>query len=46
MEKDKKSHTNESWNYLEAIKGEYPAGKFWFPGCPEDIPLQSPQNVP
>ena len=24
----------------------YPAGKYWSPGRPEDVPLQRPQNVP
>ena len=23
-----------------------PAGKYWFPGHPEDVPLQRPQDVP
>ena len=21
------------------LKGLYPAGKYWSPGCPEDVPL-------
>ena len=25
---------------------EVPAGKNWSPGCPEDVPLQCPQDVP
>ena len=23
-----------------------PTGKYWSPGCPEDVPLQHPQDVP
>ena len=23
-----------------------PAGKYWYPGRPEDVPLQRPQDVP
>ena len=24
----------------------FPAGKYWFPGRPEDVPHQGPQDVP
>ena len=26
--------------------GQEPASKYWFPGPPEDVPLQRPQDVP
>ena len=31
--------------YLIQIKNN-PAGKYWFPGRPEDVPLQRPQMSP
>ena len=26
--------------------GKYPAGKYWSPGCLEDVPCQCTQDVP
>ena len=33
----------DSSDFLDAIN---PAGKYWSPGRPEDVPLQRPQDVP
>ena len=30
----------------KVLRGNHPAGKYWSPGRPEDVPLQRPQNVP
>ena len=31
---------------VKIIRGINPAGKCWSPRCPEDVPVQRPQNVP
>ena len=36
-------------NIVETTSGKppsSPAGKYWSPGRPEDVPLQRPQDVP
>ena len=32
-------------NFTKRTKND-PAGKYWSPGRPEDVPLQRPQDVP
>ena len=31
---------------IYSAEGQEPASKYWFPGRPEDVPLQRPQDVP
>ena len=36
----------ELWTMIRDLIKSNPAGKYWSPGRPEDVPLQRPEDVP
>ena len=38
--------SNVNTNCSSVTTSSSPAGKYWFPGRPKDVPLQRPRDVP
>ena len=39
-------HSTIKMKFADLKSSTYPAGKYWSPGCSEDVPLQRPQDFP
>ena len=42
----KQTICSSHWTKLIMLSRIYPAGKYWSPGRPKDVPFQRPQDVP